>query len=594
MKRAVLLAVVIGVGAIGLGAQQRDAAPRDVAPRTVPAGTAVLSGQTVTADEPARPLRRVLVTLSGAEIRGDRQVVSDDQGRFDFEGLPAGRYTLMAEKPAYVTIHHGSVRPGYGPGAPVALADGQTARVVLRIPRGAVIAGIVRTPSAQPIAGAQAQLSRVVSIGGQLRAVPVPGVRTGATTDEQGRFRFYGLPPGDYVIRGSGGGSTAGDIQMTTADELEAAALQAARIARSGPIPFVPSPAAPPSQRVRYVVMYAPDSVDIEGAMRFRVAPGQEMLDLVITVALARTGAIAGVSLGPSGDPLTNVMVSVVNTRTKSLWTSPGMIRPDARGEFRMSGLPEGEYALIGRAPDPDAPQGPSVLFAETPFVMTGDDVPGLVLSFERGVTVGGRVELTGQGVLPAGLRLGLMPVGAIAGSAAAPSAESLQPDGTFAFAGVAPGRYRLTATGAGSFSLRSALIGDRDTLDGVFEVAPRQDITGMRVVLTSQPTQLTGTLLDALGRPAPEFSVVVFSTDRAHWAAAPRRMSGLVKLDSRGAYRITGLPPGTYYLAAVTDAEPSELSDPTFLEQLAAAAVTFTLTEGQAKTQDLKMRQGG
>ena len=99
------------------------------------------------------------------------------------------------------------------------------------------------------------------------------------------------------------------------------------------------------------------------------------------------------------------------------------------------------------------------------------------------------------------------------------------------------------------------------------------RDVTGMRVVLTSRPTQIAGTLFDGLGRPAPEYAVVVFSTDRAHWANAPRRMTGLVKLDSRGQYGITGLPAGTYYLAAVTDAEPAELSDPLFLEQLATAA---------------------
>jgi hypothetical protein len=63
------------------------------------------------------------------------------------------------------------------------------------------------------------------------------------------------------------------------------------------------------------------------------------------------------------------------------------------------------------------------------------------------------------------------------------------------------------------------------------------------------------------------------------------------VKLDSRGSYRISGLPPGTYYLSAVTDAEPSELADPSFLEQLAAASLTFTLKEGEVKVQDIKMK---
>jgi hypothetical protein len=221
---------------------------------------------------------------------------------------------------------------------------------------------------------------------------------------------------------------------------------------------------------------------------------------------------------------------------------------------------------------------------------MTGDDVTNLQLSFQRGATVSGRVEINGTGSA-AGLRLGLTSIGAISGSASAPAAESLQPDGTFAFAGVAPGRYRLAATGAVNLTLRSAMLGEVDMLDGSFDVAPREDVSGLRVVLTSQPTQLSGTLLDGLGRPAPEYAVIVFSTDRAHWTTAPRRMTGLVKLDSRGSYRISGLPPGTYYLSAVTDAEPSELVDPSFLEQLAAASLTFTLKEGEVKVQDIKMK---
>src|SRR5687767_8884250 len=137
MTRAGIVAVLLCASSLTAGAQ------RDASPRNVPVGKAVLSGRTLTTDEPPRPLRRVLVTLSGAEIRGDRQVMSDDLGRFAFEGLVAGRYTLTAEKPAYVTMHHGSPRPGYGPAAPVAITDGQTAHVVIPVPRGAVIAGVI-------------------------------------------------------------------------------------------------------------------------------------------------------------------------------------------------------------------------------------------------------------------------------------------------------------------------------------------------------------------------------------------------------------------------------------------------------------------
>jgi uncharacterized protein (DUF2141 family) len=583
MRTAAFIAPILCLSATALGGQQRDANPR-----VVQAGTAVLSGLTLTTDEPARPLRRVLVTLAGAEVRGERQVMSDDEGRFAFDGLAAGRYTVRAEKPAYVTMHHGSPRPGFGPGTPVAVAEGQPAQVTFRIPRGAVIAGTIRAPGGQLLASAQAQLFRVLSVAGQLRTAPVPDVRNNIATDDKGRFRFYGLPPGDYVIRGLAG--AGGEVQLTTDAELEAASKAIAQMARSGPAPLATPAPGPAIPKVRYAEMYAPNSVDLEGAQRFRVGLAQEMLDVDITVGLTRTARASIEFVGPDGTPVTDAMVAVLRGRTRSTWISPGGVRPDANGRSTLNGLPEGEWTVIGRASEPSSPQGPRLLFAETTFTMTGEDVTNVTLSFQRGSTIAGRVEIGGGGAIPPGLQLSLAPIRSDDG-ALAPEASMVQPDGSFMFASVAPGRYRIVASATPNLRLRSAMIGDVDTLDGSIDVEMRQDISGLHVVFTAQPTQLSGTLLDGFGRPAPEYAVIVFSTDRAHWGTAPRRMTGLVKLDSKGGYRITGLPPGTYYLSAVTDVDPLELGDVAFLEQLAAAALTITLKESEVKVQDLKIK---
>jgi len=40
-----------------------------------------------------------------------------------------------------------------------------------------------------------------------------------------------------------------------------------------------------------------------------------------------------------------------------------------------------------------------------------------------------------------------------------------------------------------------------------------------------------------------------------------------------------------------VTDIEPDTLSDPTYLEQLQAAAFRFTLAEGEKKQQDFRIK---
>lgn len=69
------------------------------------------------------------------------------------------------------------------------------------------------------------------------------------------------------------------------------------------------------------------------------------------------------------------------------------------------------------------------------------------------------------------------------------------------------------------------------------------------------------------------------------------RRVSGAVRLSSDGRYRITGLPAGDYYLAAIVDFDPVQLGDPSFLESLIALSAKFTLSEGERKVQDLRLR---
>jgi Carboxypeptidase regulatory-like domain len=44
------------------------------------------------------PLRRALVNLGGETLREGRGTTTDENGRFEFGDLPAGRFQLMASK----------------------------------------------------------------------------------------------------------------------------------------------------------------------------------------------------------------------------------------------------------------------------------------------------------------------------------------------------------------------------------------------------------------------------------------------------------------------------------------------------------------
>jgi hypothetical protein len=86
--------------------QAREAAVSSAPGLGTIAGVVVLDGQV------PRPLRRVTLTLSGGNARAGRQTISDDRGRFVFDGLTAGRYTLIAEKAGFVKTFYGSRRAG--------------------------------------------------------------------------------------------------------------------------------------------------------------------------------------------------------------------------------------------------------------------------------------------------------------------------------------------------------------------------------------------------------------------------------------------------------------------------------------------------
>jgi hypothetical protein len=250
---------------------------------------------------------------------------------------------------------------------------------------------------------------------------------------------------------------------------------------------------------------------------------------------------------------------------------------------------------LFGRGAERrDGPGPPSSLplWTETEVLVSGQDLTGVVLRFLPGAVVTGRVTVQGS-PLPEGLAkalIGLRSLPAIAGAEVSPAFVPVATDGTFAIPNVPPGKYRLMLTGIASWTLRSAVHAGRDSLDVPLEVRPGENITDLLVTLTDRPAAISGTLFDQLGRPAPEFAVVVFSANREHWTTAPRRMSGLVKIGSDGQFKVSGLPPGDYLLVAVTDAEPTQLQDPAFLDELVPGAIRVTLGEGEQRVQDLKL----
>jgi hypothetical protein len=132
-------------------------------------------------------------------------------------------------------------------------------------------------------------------------------------------------------------------------------------------------------------------------------------------------------------------------------------------------------------------------------------------------------------------------------------------------------------------------MVQGRDVADVPLLIGPGEAVAEVVITFTDQPTEISGTLLDAAGRPNSAYSIVVFSTDRRFWLQTSRRTQA-VRPATNGTFKIAGLPAGDYLLTAVTDYDPTDLYDPSFLEQLQAAAYKLTLADGEKKKQDLKL----
>src|SRR5688572_29859631 len=104
-------------------------------------GTAAVAGTVVVAGS-GQPARRARITLNATEGGGSRTAMTDDEGRYSFTGVGAGRYMLSASKTGHVPIIFGQARPGR-PGTPIQLTDGQSFAANLQLPRGSVITGTV-------------------------------------------------------------------------------------------------------------------------------------------------------------------------------------------------------------------------------------------------------------------------------------------------------------------------------------------------------------------------------------------------------------------------------------------------------------------
>jgi uncharacterized protein (DUF2141 family) len=597
------------------------------------APTGSISGVVVSADQPDQSIRRAIVMLTGGDISSNLSVVTDDGGRFLFTGLGAGRYTVTASKPAYLTSAHGATRAGR-PGTPIAVAAGQQVEIRLPLWRGAVITGTVRDLSGQPASGIQVTVSRASEISAP-RAFRISS--DAIITDDRGIYRAYGLAPGEYVVSALPRTSGSGEMFRASAADLDAlfrnlqrpGGITTPTAAPPGGAP-VTAVGGPPmiagsrttTQTYGFSPTFHPGTTVAADAARIVVAAGEERSGVDIPLIPVRAARVEGMLMsGEIPAPRIRPSLTVIGPSQPTVVT-PSLSGPLADGSFAFTGVTPGRYFLVART-GPDAmmnypgggggttnnPDVPS-LFAIQELSVAGEDITGIALTLRPAVAISGRVTFdattltppatvttmrVGLNVAPGGSTISPVVEGSPLATAAAPPNTSVQADGSFRFTGVMPGTYDVSSSVPGAMGprgwwLRSVMVNGRDVLDQPLEIdATVTELTGVVATFSDRHSELSGTLTTATGQPASEYVVVVFSADRSHWRPNARRVKA-IRPSSDGNFSAADLPAGDYLIAALTDVEPDEWQQPAFLERLAPAAVRVTVAEGQKVRQDLQI----
>lgn len=486
--------------------------------------TATVSGRVTLKSEPARGVMVVLVT-QGRSVSDAPRARADESGRFNFTGVQAGRYSVTAAVPGYVSPDD----TNFGMrGKTINVADGEKVENLdIEIKRGGVIAGRITDPQGRPVVEERVNLSKFDANNRPQSYFIYAMSYDGYQTDDRGYYRIYGLPEGRYLVS-VGYAETPGSATIT-------------------------------SRREFYPRVFYPNAASESEAKVIKVSEGSVAEDIDITVSDPKlTYDVYGrVVDDGSGQPVAGVEV-VIGGVTREGKYAGGYAGSGARsgpnGEFRIFGVAPGKCAIFARHDDSSG----GGYISDPVIVDIGEEpLTGVEVRVRQGASLSGVVVIEGTNDPKVSAKLSQIRLAAhVRTTIPGPPAPSrgvfasVNADGGFRLSGLQSGKALISIVGSSNsdrFVIARIERNGAPAPDGI-DVDSGEQVAGVRVVLNYGAFAIRG-----------EVKIVGGALPAGYrFFASPRRVDqpaqGLSgpEIDARGQFVIENLPPGEYEIRVV------------------------------------------
>ena len=573
-RSTVILLIVAACTTLTLSQTKGTAPPEKEEP---PIPTFTVRGRVVF-DDTDRPVRRSEISLMQFPVRGEQVgSATDREGRFVINNVRSGVYFAWVNSPgiiapfAFMKINENGPEEAMNVKAikeycTEVIVNGSDVNVTIHARRGGIISGKVTYSDGDPAINAIMAIIRrnekePVRVFAGLSAAGL----LSAHTDDRGRYRISGLPPGEYVVSAS--------EKNTVMKE------QRARRDMGGLDSLFGSSDA-------LSVTYYGGGNKIDDALKLEVEANSELADIDVVLADTTPHAVRGSVIAKLDQiPLAGATV-VIKRKDQTDWFAQNnqQVRTDEQGQWILEDVPDGVYSLQVTGPD-DIPvpgaqpkpaasdddddpssvkQVPTRKFVanETPITVAGGDLIVDPIALPEGASISGTVE-TPASFSPE--KAGYMPVQINwrydGENLAAPRNSAFAYNGTFSIEGLHEGKVYLTAALGNAYGLdstvsnyyvKSITLNGSDLMRRSITIAEGQSIKNVHVVFAEGQAKGSIRLVDAEGKPVSGQRVAVVSVDEAKWSFGREIISGIT--DVQGNMPVTCAP--GEYLVIVASAD--------------------------------------